>query len=369
MKFSDVVGQRDTCKRLLAEVKSGRIAHAQLFCGPEGSGKFAIALAYACYLLCEHPVDDDSCGECASCVKTNILEHPDLHFVFPTIKKKTCDSLYKEWEDMVKASPYFTLDTWLTAMGAANEQAMIYASESDTLIQKLMVHSSEGGRKVVIIWLPERMNEVVANKMLKFFEEPPSGTVILLVSEAPEMLLPTVVSRMQRFDVPPVAEADVKEALMERNHVEPVAAARIARLVRGNFTEAQNMLLAGRDEQMFFDEFVILMRKAYAKDLKGLLEWSNQVGDWGRERIRNFFTYSLRLVRENFVYNFGIPKLNYMSERESKFATRFARFINERNVIGIADEMERVYNDVLQNGNAKIALFDFSMKMIILIHR
>lgn len=369
MKFSEVVGQKETCRRLLMQVKENRVAHALLLRGPEGSGKFAIALAYACYLLCQRPTENDICDTCPSCAKTRIIEHPDLHFIYPTVNKKTCQSLFREWKSMIGQSPYFTFDTWLREIGAEKQQPVIYAQESDAIQQKLMLHSSEGGRKVVIVWLPERMNEEAANKMLKLFEEPPKGTVFLLVSEEPEKLLPTIVSRMQRFDVPPIEQDDMKDILVERHATEPAEATRIAKQTRGNYAEALSILQANIDEQLFFDEFVLLMRKAYMRDIKALLEWSIQVAAWGRERQKSYVKYLLRLIRENFIYNLHVSSINYMNDGEQKFATRFARFVNERNVIGLMQELERVARDISQNANASIVWFDFTMKTIILIHK
>ena len=369
MRYSELIGQREAVGRLMRQVEADRLPHALLLTGPEGAGKFALALSFASYLLCEHPTDGDSCGTCPGCVKTSRLEHPDLHFIFPTIRKQTCKSLYRKWEDMVTRTPYFNLDTWLAEMGADREQAVIYAQESDAIQDALHLHSTEGGRKVVIIWLPERMNEVTANKMLKLLEEPPEGTVFLLVSEAPEMLLPTVISRTQRFAVPPIAEGDMREALISRHGLDADTAARLSHEVRGSYTEALAILQSNDDEQQFFDQFVLLMRQAWARDIRGMMEQSRVMRGWGREKLRNFITYCLRLVRENFVYNFRIPSLTYMRQKEEKFATRFARFINERNVIPIARSMQRLGDDIAQNANAEIAFFDFSMKMIILIHR
>lgn len=369
MKFSEVVGQQETCKRLLMQVKEDRVAHAQLFCGVEGCGKFAIALAYASYLLCDNPSDHDICGVCPSCVKTRILEHPDLHFIFPTVKKQTCSSLFKKWKSMIEESPYFTLDTWLEEMSAENQQPVIYSQESDAIQQALMLHSSEGGKKVVIIWLPERMNDATSNKMLKLFEEPPQGTVFILVSDAPEMLLPTVVSRTQRFDVPPISYEDMKEALVKLHGLDETEASRIARQTRGSYAEALSVLKVNSGERQFFDMFVLLMRKAYVRDIKSLLEWSEQIAGWGREKQKSFMAYALKLVRENFMYNFRLPQLNYMNEEEAGFAAKFARFINERNVLGFIEELERTSKDISQNANSSIALFDFTMKVIILLRK
>lgn len=368
MKFNEVIGQKEVCRHLVMQVREDRIPHAQLLCGPEGCGKFAIALAYATYLLCKNP-GDDSCGECPSCAKINTLGHPDLHFIYPTIKKLTCDSLSNKWKDMISSSPYFTLDDWLEAMGAGNQQPVIYQQESDIIQQKISLSSSEGGRKVIIIWLPERMNAATANKMLKILEEPPAGTVFLLVSEEPEMILQTVLSRTQRVNIPPLHTEEIKNALCELNSINEEDAVCIARLTNGNYVEAQKIIRTNQDAQLFFDEFVLLMRMAYIRNVKALLEWSEQVASWGREKQKGFLDYAQRMVRENFIYNFHRPELNYMNSEESNFALKFSRFINERNVIGIAEELEHAQRDITQNANARLVFFDFALKIIVLIRR
>lgn len=369
MKFSEVIGQKETCRHLLMQVKEERVPHAQLLCGPEGCGKFAIALAYATYLLCENPTSDDCCEKCASCTKMKILEHPDFYFIYPTIKKLTCDSLFKKWKAMLFDSPYFSLDTWLSVMEAGNQQPVIYQQESDIIQQRLLLRSSEGGRKVVIIWLPERMNSTMANKMLKILEEPPSGTVFLLVSEEPELILQTVLSRTQRIDIPPIEQNDMKRALCELNSLNEEDATRIARLTKGNYVEALNTIRINQDAKLFFDEFVLLMRMAYVRNVKELLEWSEQIASWGREKQKNFLDYAQRMVRENFIYNFRRPELNYMNSDESNFALKFSKFINERNVISIAEELGYAQRDITQNANARLVFFDLALKTIMLIRR
>lgn len=369
MKFGEVIGQDEICKHLLSQVKENRVPHAQLLCGAEGCGKFAIALAYATYLLCSNPSNEDSCGVCPSCTKMKILEHPDFHFIFPTIKKLTCDSLFKKWKDMILTSPYFSLGTWLAAMDAGNQQPTIYQQESDIIQQRLLLTSSEGGRKIVIIWLPERMNASMSNKMLKILEEPPADTIFLLVSEEPDLLIRTVLSRVQRIDIPPISQADMKRALCELNGLSDEDATSIARLTRGNYVEALRTIRINQDAKLFFDEFVLLMRMAYVRNVKELLEWSEQLASWGREKQKNFLEYSQRMIRENFIYNFHRSELNYMSAEECNFALRFARFINEKNVIDIAEELEKAHRDITQNANARLIFFDLALKITVLIRR
>ena len=203
MFFKDIIGQEEAKQRLIREAQEGKIAHARLFCGPEGIGKLPLAIAYARYLSCNNPGEKDACGVCPNCIKFNKLAHPDLHFAFPVIKKKAKDTVsddfIAEWRELLINTPYFNLNIWLEEMGAENQQAQIYVKESDEIIRKLSLKSSQGGYKIMIIWLPEKMNVECSNKLLKLLEEPPSQTIFLLVSEEPDMLLTTIQSRTQRF--------------------------------------------------------------------------------------------------------------------------------------------------------------------------
>ena len=203
MFFKDVIGQEEAKQCLIREAKEGKIAHARLFCGPEGIGKLPLAIAFARYLSCNNPGENDACGLCPSCVKFNKLAHPDLHFVFPVIKKKAKDTVSDdfilEWRELLSHTPYFNLNIWLEEMGAENQQAQIYVKESDEIIRKLSLKSSQGGYKIMIIWLPEKMNVECSNKLLKLLEEPPSQTIFLLISEEPDLLLTTIQSRTQRL--------------------------------------------------------------------------------------------------------------------------------------------------------------------------
>ena len=166
MFFRDVIGQEEAKYRLIQEVSEGRIPHAQLFCGPEGVGKFPLALAYARYLSCTNRSDTDACGVCPSCVKFNKLVHPDVHFVFPVVKNGRSDDYIVEWRKLVLNNPYFTINHWLNEINAENAQAVIYTKESDEIMKKLSLKSSEGGFKITLLWLPEKMQQACANKLL-----------------------------------------------------------------------------------------------------------------------------------------------------------------------------------------------------------
>lgn len=373
MKFSDVIGQEDCRERLLEMVREDRVPHAILLCGPGGCGKMAVAMAFASYLLCSDKGDNDSCGHCRQCVMVDRLSHPDLHFSYPVIRPAGTSSEHKmsssdfsaEWRTMLQRGPYFTMDQWLTEMNAANQQAQMGVGESDEVIKALSLKSSQGGYKISIIWLPERMNQECANKMLKIIEEPPAQTVFIMVCEEPERLLETIRSRTQRIDLKRIAAKDIEQALIERRGIDADSARRIARSADGSWLNALAELDAGNEKRLFLDMFIMLMRLAYMRNIKELRKWSDTVAASGREKQKRMLVYFLHLVRENFMYNFRNGELNYMTQDEENFARNFARFINEANVIEITALMNRAIRDIGQNANAKIVFFDLATHIIV----
>ena len=324
----------------------------------------ALAMAFASELLGHSPL-------------LRHWNHPDLHFSYPTIKKPsmgsehqpTSDDFASEWREMIGEGPYFSLEQWMTQIGAENQQAVITGGESDRLSRKLSLKSSQGGYKVCIMWLPERMNLTSANKILKLLEEPPEQTVFILVSEDPTRLLETIRSRTQRFDFKRIADADIERALLERRGLDDDTAHRVARLANGSWLEALNALRAGNESQMFFDLFAMLMRYAYSKKVRELKKWSDSVAAFGREKQKRMLVYCNRMVRENFMYNFHAPELCYMTLGEENFAKRFAPFINENNVIELTEMFEKALRDISQNANSKMVFFDIALQTIILITR
>ena len=331
-----------------------------------------MALAYARYICCPNRTETDACGTCPSCVKWNKLVHPDVHFVYPIVKsakgkKEVCDDYIANWRHLLQNSPYFGLNHWLNEMDAENGQAIIYAKESDEITRKLSLKSSEGGYKVTIVWLPEKLHEVCANKLLKLLEEPPEKTIFLLISEAPEMILPTILSRTQRINVPRLEDAEIAEALKVRFGLQDTDAAETARLAEGSYLQALEIIHLSEDTQLFFGLFVSLMRLAYQRKVKEMREWSDTVAAMGRERQKDFLTYCQRMVRESFVSNFHRKEMNYMNREEENFTIRFAPFINERNVMGITDELAEAQTHIEQNVNPRMVFFDFALKMIVLL--
>ena len=255
----------------------------------------------------------------------------------------------------------------MTAMGGENQQAIITAGESDSLVRKLSLKSSQGGYKVSVIWLPERMNIECANKLLKLIEEPPQQTVFIMVCEEPDKLLETIRSRVQRIDVKQLPAETIAQALQERRGISEEAARRISRLANGSWLKALQELQTGTENEQFLDLFISLMRLAYQRRVRDLRRWSETMAGFGREKQKRFLTFFLRMVRENFMYNFKQQELCYMTEAEEDFARNFARFVNEANVLPISDLANRAIRDIGQNANAKIVFFDFALKMIVLL--
>ncbi|MBR4645410.1 MAG: DNA polymerase III subunit delta [Bacteroidaceae bacterium] len=372
--FQQVIAQQGVKEHLLQMVRENQLPHALMFCGPQGAGKLPLALAFARYLLCTEPSDSDVCGECAGCRMLDNWAHPDLHFSFPVYKGKSSDhpvsdNFLEAWRSQLLETPYFDTEMWLNDIKAENQQITFYVQESDALQKKLALKSSQGGRKVVLMWLPEKMSQEVANKLLKLIEEPPLHTCFLLVSEDPDMVLGTIQSRVQRINVPALSEEEITNALMTLRAVPEDLARNIAHISRGNYTEALKRLEAGNEQQQFFTLFVQLMRSSYIRNLKELQAWTQNVKELGRERQKRMLEYFQRLLRENFMYNFRKEEMSYMTTEEELFGQKFAPFINETNVIGIMDELSDAQRDIEQNVNAQMVFFDFALKMIILLKK
>jgi DNA polymerase-3 subunit delta' len=372
MYFKDIIGQEEAKERLIQNVKEGKIAHAQLFCGGQGIGKLPLAIAYARYLSCKNPNDEDACGKCPNCVKFDKLAHPDLHFVFPVVKKKSSketvsDDYLPEWRELLKDTPYFNLPMWLQTMGTENQQALIYVKESDEIIRKLSLKSSQGGYKIMIIWMPEKMNTECSNKLLKLLEEPPAETLFLLVSEEPDALLTTIQSRTQRIQLHGIREEAIATQLVQRYGVQQEDAVHIAHLSAGNFLKALETIHLNEDSKQFFELFVNLMRLAYQRKIREMKQWSETLAAMGREKQKNFLNYCQQMLRENFIYNFRDSSLVYMNAEERNFSSRFAPFVNEKNVIGIMNELSEAQRHIEQNVNAEMVFFDFALKMIVLL--
>ena len=372
MYFKDIIGQEDIKKRLIQSAQTGVVPHAQLFTEQGGAGAFPLALAYARYLNCTNRTETDSCGHCPSCLKYDEQAHPDLHFVFPIVakkekKKEVCDDYLMEWRGFLKERPYFDIDGWLDYMEAGNSQALIYSKESDEIIRKLSLKIYEATYRILLIWLPEKLHPTCANKLLKIIEEPPQNTVILMVSETPDQILGTILSRAQRINVRGIHPEAIAASMVSLFGLAPEDAKHIAHLANGNYLKAIEAISLGEENKFFLEQFKGMMRNSWARNVKGMKEMADLLAGIGRERQKNFLSYCQHLIRENFMYRFQSPELNYMNLDEASFSVKFAPFINERNVFDIMEELAKAEQQIGQNVNAKMIFFDLSLRLTVLI--
>ena len=379
MKFSDVIGQASLKAQLLRSVEAGRISHAQLFTGQAGYGVLPMALAYVQYLNCPNRTATDSCGECPSCRQIAELQHPDLHLVMPVNKqgKKssevvTSDEFMPLWRTEIKrSSGYLAPSEWYKALDLGKTlKGAISAKEADNIVEKLALKSYGSGYKMMIIWLPEMMNESAANKILKILEEPWERTLFILISERPDKLLPTIISRTQEVAVARIEEsALILEA--QRQGVERQRAEKIARFACGNLL-SMNDIIAGRssDEQMAnFEMFCTLMRQSYNDKHLELVAWAAEVARLTRASQLSLLNDSARLLREAYIRHAGLSQISYIWGAEQEFCNKFAPFIGSQNIEPLIAQVESATRQIAQNGNPTVVFTHFALAVSKMINR
>jgi len=374
MFFKDVIGQEDIKERLIRFVQEQRLSHALLFTGPSGTGKLALAIAFARYVSCRNKGENDSCGKCPSCRKYNKLAHPDLHFVFPVfktkeIRKPISDDFIHRWREFVLKSPYFTLSHWLGYLENENAQGLIYEKESDSVIKKMSLKPFESEYKVMIIWLPEKMHDACSNKLLKVIEEPPEKTLFLMVTEDEEGIISTIRSRCQIIKVPYIDNESMKKELASMEGTSSEDIPNIVHLAGGDYLKVLDYLNPDEDNRFFFTSFQEMMRYAYKPNIMKLMEWAEEMAVIGRDRQKAYFAFALRLIREYFVMNLKRPDLVYLNDEEFNWGKKFSPFINERNIIPFAREFEDGIKHISMNGNPRIIFLDTALRIAKLVRR
>ena len=376
MRFADIIGHEALKRHLRESISRGRISHAQLFTGAAGTGALPLAMAYAQYLNCPHRTAEDSCGECPSCRQMEQLAHPDIHFVFPVNKqgKKSgevvlsADFLPLWREAMASTGGYFTPEQWYDRLDLGKTlRGVISAKEADQIIRRLSFKSFESEYKVMLIWLPETMNDEASNKILKILEEPWEKTVFLLVSERPDLLLPTILSRTQevavdRLSVEELMPYGVGDEQQRRN---------MARLAAGDLIEMRRMAAGEEDDSRreSFDLFCRLMRLSYNDKHLELIDWADEVATLTREQQRSMLRHAARLLRESYMLHAGLGSISYLWGEEAKFCNNFAPFIGNQNIEYLITEIESAMRQVNQNGNARIIFTHFALAVSKQINR
>ena len=371
MFFRDIVGHSELKSRLIEMVDSGRIPHAQLYTGAEGVGKLALALAVAQYICCEHREGGESCGRCPSCVQFAKLSHPDLHFVFPMATRdgvKVCADMVDTFRNVVSKNPYISLEEWMNE-ASDGKTVQIYAAEGEEIIRKLTFKPYQGQYKVMLVWIPEKMHEACANKVLKILEEPSPDTVFMLVSDRPDDVLGTIYSRCQRIAVPPIEAKDMVEVLRKKFSVDEEEVAYLVKNAMGSWGRMLGLMKETEDARYDFELFVQMMRLAWNLDVKGIKNWTEQVAALSREGQIRFLQKAQRMIRENFILRLRNRELTYMNSAEMAFAAKFAQFIHEKNVVQIMEELALAEAQIAQNGNTKIILFHLEILLYKLLKK
>ena len=372
MRFSDIIGQQELKRHLARSVDSGRISHAQLFTGLSGAGSLALAVAYAQYIHCTNRHDGDSCGECPSCRQIEALAHPDLHFVFPVNKqgKKSGEVILSSnfmelWREVFNQNKgYFSPQQWFDALNLGKTlKGVITTKESEEIIRRLSFKSFESAYKTMIIWLPETMNDEAANRILKILEEPWERTVFILVSERPDLLLKTILSRTQEVSVPRLTAEDLIPLVEQSGESNPEKVRNIARLAGGDILELRRLTGGLEDDvrRENFEAFCSVMRLSYNDKHLELMTWADDVAQLSRERQRYMLLDFSRLLREAFMLHAGIAEASYLWGEEADFCRKFAPFIGGANIEPIIEQIELALRQINQNGNPRIVFNHFAL--------
>lgn len=380
MFYQDILGLTHIKNHLHSSMEAGRIPHANLFVGPEGCGTLSTALAYAQSILCMPQLKEDTAAREACIAKCQTLTHPDMHFAFPVsnsdrVKSHAVSDHYmKEWRSFVKEQPYGNLFDWFQLIGIEKKQGQIGVDEAHDIVKKLALKSYEGGYKLMLIWMAEKMNTSSANKLLKLLEEPPEKTVFILVAEDEELIMQTIRSRCQILHFPPLSEEVISNALVEKGLLRQEAQ-RIAHEANGNFNKALDLMNNDSEDLIFERWFVQWVRSAFkAKGNKGaiheLILWSEEVARTGRETQKKFLKYCLAVMRQAMLINYKADSLAYMQIHLDGFELeKFAPFVHENNILSIVEELENAMYHIERNGNSKIILTDLSIRLTRLLHR
>ena len=368
MRFADIPGLENVKQKLYRTIESGKVAHAQLFAGTEGSANLSMAIAYAALLNCTNRKDGDSCGECPSCHKIGKSIHPDLHFVFPVsaTKEKTgkeviSDSFIAEWREFIRQNPYGGPYEWSLEFGGENKQLNISREESRNIIKKLALKSFEGEYKVMIIWLAEYLHPSAANALLKLLEEPPGKTVFLLITYDHEQIISTILSRVQLLKIKSFRKEEVSNYLVDRYEINTDKAIQIANIASGDLNLAIKMIDEVEDDtHQLFQEW---MRICFLNNHSKMVEWAENFSKTNKISQKGLFQYGLSILRESLLMQNGSEESINLTDSENKFVTNFSKTLD-------LAKLEKLYNllnsgcyHLERNGNTKIIFLDTSLQI------
>ena len=381
MQFSEILGQEHIKSHLTKSADTGRIPHAQLFVGPEGSGTLPMAIAYAQYLICNNQNAENNGSNEACNIKFQKTAHPDLHFIFPTVstdevktKPKSIDFIV-EWRQFLEKNKYGSLFDWYQVLGVKNKQGEIRVDDSQEILKLLALKSYEGGYKIMIIWMADKLNIAASNKLLKLLEEPTDKTVFILIAENEEDIIQTIRSRCQVLHFNGLPEKVIADSLISNENIDSKIAHKIAHQAQGNYNKALQLLQPDSETTFFEKWFVDWVRAAFrakgnAAAIQDLIQWSEQIAGLGRETQKKFLHFCIDMFRQALLLNYQTPDLVYIEPQVEKFKLEnFAPFVNGNNINDIFKELSDAMYHIERNGNAKIILTDLSIKLTRLIHK
>lgn len=381
MLFKDIIGQEKLKNHLIQTVNNRRISHAQLFIAPKGSGALPLAIAYAQYILCHNKDLENNSGDEACNLKFEKLAHPDLHFAFPVaandkVKKHPVSNLFlEEWRKFIINTPYGSLFNWYQKLGIENKQGQIGVDEAEDIVKKLVLKSYEGGYKVMIIWMAEKMNISASNKLLKLIEEPPEKTLFLLIAENEEQIIKTILSRCQVLNIKALSKSIIKEELIKKYQLTEYDAEKIAHQSNGDWNKAIRSLNQNDNEDVFERWFITWVRSAFrakgnASVIQDLITWSDEIAKTGRESQKRFLHYCSNFFRQAMLTNYKANNLVFFEAQATDFDIRkFAPFVHGGNIEDIHNAIEDAIYHIERNGNAKIILLDLSMQLTRYLHQ
>lgn len=367
MYFKDIVGHIDLKKSLTQIVKDDHVSHALMFAGHEGSGNLALAIAFSAYLLCKNRGPQERCGQCPNCKQLDQLGHPDLHFSFPFVKKEkieVSESFQREFKNQVRNNPYLSLKDWEIEIAGENKQSIITAKESSAIVKKLSLKSFAGGYKVMIIWMPEKLNPAAENKLLKTLEEPSPRTLIILVPTKAEDLLPTIISRAQMVKCRPMRDEEIHSGLVEKYGIPSHIASKAAQMAEGNFNLALKTAKDPDAENVYFALFRDWMRTCVSPKNHDIVEVTEKIAALSRDQQGYFLDYCLGFLHEAVVYAYlGKDKARYTGAA-AEFAEKFAPYMADKNLGAFHDTLSKGHRLVERNANPRLLYMKLSAEMI-----
>lgn len=375
MLFKEVIGQAEVKERLIQSYRESRLSHAQLLFGPEGSGVLPLALAFAQYITCENPGEQDSCGVCSSCIKNAKMVHPDVHYSFPVatvrgITKPKSIDFVADFREAVLSNPYLDLNNWFAELDTENKQGFMSVEESADINRKLNLKSFESEYRVLLMWLPEKMRTDAANKLLKIIEEPPEKTIFLLATENRDQILATILSRLQMIKVKRIADKEIRDALQKNYSLSQEHASSITHHSDGNYHSAQSLAKHEQGEESFEKQFLQWMRLCFTpyKSTSKLLGWVDETSKIGREQQKSFLQCCIQTLRECMVIQLDESQLVRWDTDQFNALKDFVRFITPANIEGLTQALNQACYHIERQANAKILFLDLSLQIHVLLH-